>query len=183
MPKTHEPPVNGRVFTDPITRIEWRDGGTLNANHYNPNVVFDAELALIERSILRTGWVQPILINPRGIIIDGFHRYSLSRNSPKLLAKYGGMVPVVVMDVSDAEAMFLTIRMNRAKGTHVAFKMHTVVRELIDVHGCDRAQVALEIGATLEEIDLLYQEGVFTAKNIQTWEYSKAWVPKETGRR
>jgi len=33
----------------------------------------NAEMNLIEKSILKTGWIQPILVNTNRTIIDGFH--------------------------------------------------------------------------------------------------------------
>lgn len=166
-------------MTDPICNIEWRDAATLNANDYNPNIVFTPELRLLERSILLTGWVQPVLITADGTIIDGFHRAMLSRDSEQLKARYGGKCPCAVINVTRDQAMIMTIRMNRAKGTHVAVRMSDIVRELIDVHHCDPQEVAIEIGATKDEIDLLYQEGVFKMKNIADYKYSRAWYPAE----
>ena len=170
-------------MNDPICSIEWRDASTLNANDYNPNVVFTPELRLLERSLLLTGWVQPILIQRAdGIIIDGFHRWRLAQQSAPLVKRYAGKVPCAVLDLTRGQAMMLTIRMNRAKGSHVAVKMSDIVRELIDVHHCDPQEVAIEIGATKDEIDLLYQEGIFKMKRISEHAFSKAWYPKETGK-
>jgi ParB-like chromosome segregation protein Spo0J len=166
-------------MNDPIGNIEWRDAATLNGNDYNPNTVFNPELRLLERSILLTGWVQPVLCTKDGTIIDGFHRVMLSRESVSLRARYAGKVPCAVIDLPRDQAMMLTIRMNRAKGTHVAVRMSEIVRELIDVHACDPQEVAIEIGATKDEIDLLYQDGVFKMKNIEAYRYSKAWYPEE----
>jgi ParB-like chromosome segregation protein Spo0J len=98
-------------------------------------------------------WVQPILITREGTIIDGFHRTRLAIESPALKARYAGKVPCAVLDVTRDKAMILTIRMNRAKGSHVAVRMSEIVRELIDVHHCDPQEVAIEIGATKEEIE------------------------------
>lgn len=170
----------GDFQNDPISRIEWRDAKSLKANDYNPNCVFTPELRLLERSILLTGFVQPVLITKDGTIIDGFHRAMLSRESTALRARYDGKVPCAVLDVPRDKAMILTIRMNRAKGTHVAVRMSEIVRELIDVHHCDPQEVAIEIGATKDEIELLYQDGVFKMKNIEGYRYSKAWYPAET---
>lgn len=167
-------------MTDPINSIQWREAKSLNANDYNPNVVFTPELKLLERSILKTGWVQPILITESGTIIDGFHRHRLAQDSALLREKYNGLVPCAVMDISPAQAMILTIRMNRAKGTHVAVRMSEIVKTLIDEHNLDPQEVGRELGATKEEIDLLYQEGVFKMKNIKDYKYSKAWVPADT---
>jgi ParB-like chromosome segregation protein Spo0J len=167
------------VSADPLNDIRWRDAESLNANNYNPNVVFDPELKLLERSILMTGWVQPVLIASDGTIIDGFHRVMLSRVSTALKAKYHGRVPCAVLDVTRAQAMMLTVRMNRAKGSHVAARMSSIIHELIDVHGCDRQEIAAELGAGMDEIDLLYQDGVFKMKNIEAYRFSSAWYPKE----
>lgn len=167
---------------DPIDCIEWLPAETLKANHYNPNVVFDQELALLERSILRTGWIQPVLISRDNIIIDGFHRWKLSLDSANLRRKYGGLVPCARLDIGPDEAMVHTIRINRAKGTHVAVRMSSIVKSLIDDHGWDPQQIALELGATREEVDLLYQDSIFKARNLADYRYSRAWVPGEDGR-
>ena len=168
------------MLNDPITRIEWRMANTLNANDYNPNVVFTPELKLLERSILKTGWVQPILITYSGTIIDGFHRHRLAQDSVKLKELYGGKVPCAVLDISDTEAKIVTIRMNRAKGSHIAVRMSEIVRNLIDNMGVLPEELAQDIGATKAEIDLLYQDGVFKMKNIKDYKYSKAWIPTDT---
>lgn len=167
-------------MNDPINRIEWREAASLNANDYNPNVVFSPELRLLERSILKTGWVQPILITEDGTIIDGFHRHRLAQDSAALRERYGGKVPCAVMDITRAQAMVLTVRMNRAKGSHVAVRMAEIVKTLIDEHGLDAQEVADELGATRDEVQLLYQDGVFKMKNIKDYRYSKAWVPHDT---
>jgi len=73
--------------------------------------------------------------------------------------------------------MILTVRMNRAKGSHVALKMSGMIRELIDKHGWSNTDVGKEIGASVKEIDLLYQDSVFKMKNIKNYKYSKAWYP------
>lgn len=88
------------------------------------------------------------------------------------------MVPCVMFDVPRDEAMILTVRMNRAKGSHVAVRMSDMVKELIDDHKWDAGDLAVELGATRKEIDLLYQDGVFKFRNIKNYKYSKAWYPK-----
>lgn len=167
------------VTREPLSNVEWRDAASLNGNDYNPNVVFTPELQLLERSILLTRWVQPVLITRDGTIIDGFHRTQLSIVSKALRERYDGRVPCAVLDVDRPTAMILTIRMNRAKGTHVAVKMSAIVHELLDVHFYDPQELMAEIGATKEEIEMLRQDGVFSAKKIPDHAYSKAWYPAE----
>jgi ParB-like chromosome segregation protein Spo0J len=167
---------------EPVENIKWIDCDSLKANHYNPNRVMNAEMNLIERSILRTGWIQPILVNKNLTIIDGFHRWTLSRLSTQLRDKYHGKVPCAVLDVSDAEAMVITVRINRAKGTHLAFRMSEYIKELLTVHKIPMDDLAKDIGATMDEVELLMRGDVFEAKDIENWAYSEAWFPAESGR-
>lgn len=167
---------------EPVEDIQWIDCDSLKANHYNPNRVMNAEMNLIERSILRTGWIQPILVNKNLTIIDGFHRWTLSRLSTQLREKYHGKVPCAVLDVTDAEAMVITVRINRAKGTHLAFRMSDYIKELIKVHKMPIDDLAKDIGATIEEVELLMKSDVFEHKDIENWTYSEAWFPSESGR-
>lgn len=174
--------MNEQKQLEPIETIKWINCDELVANHYNPNRVMNAEMNLIERSILQTGWIQPILVNKNNVIIDGFHRWTLSRLSPSLRSKYHGKVPCAVLDITDVEAMVITVRINRAKGTHLAFRMSEYVRELVEKHGIPMDKLAVDIGATFDEIQLLMKSDMFEAKDVQNWAYSEAWFPAESGR-
>lgn len=78
--------------------------------------------------------------------------------------------------------MMLTIRINRAKGKHIALKMHEIVRELAEHYGCSIKDICEGIGARKDEVELLLRDGVFAAKNInEESEYSKAWYPVPNG--
>ena len=170
------------THNEPVENIKWIDCDALVANHYNPNRVMNAEMNLIERSILKTGWIQPILVNKNNTIIDGFHRWTLSRLSTQLRDKYHGKVPCAVLDVSDAEAMVITVRINRAKGTHLAFRMSEYIKELITTHKIPMDELAKDIGATIDEVQLLMKSDVFEHRDIENWTYSEAWFPAESGR-
>lgn len=163
---------------EPIDKIQWIDASELVANDYNPNVVFSPELRSLEKNILDIGWVQPVIASTSKIIIDGFHRTMLSKDSKKLIEKYKGKVPCVLFDVPRDKAMILTVRMNRAKGSHVAVRMSDMIKELVDKHNWNHEELAKELGATKKEIDLLYQDGIFKFRNIKNYKYSKAWYPQ-----
>ena len=78
--------------------------------------------------------------------------------------------------------MVITVRINRAKGTHLAFRMSEYVRELVEKHGIPMDKLAVDIGATFDEIQLLMKSDMFEAKDVQNWAYSEAWFPAESGR-
>lgn len=170
------------TYLDPVDRVVWMDSSELAANAWNPNVVFNRELRLLELSIFESGWVQPLLISGDGLIIDGYHRWRLAQESKPLLEKYGGKVPCVVLDMEPWEAMLLTVRINRAKGTHQAVRMASLIKCVIDEHGVDPKTVAEGIGASLAEVDLLYQDSLFHAKELKDYRYGKAWIPEERPR-
>jgi hypothetical protein len=51
-----------------------------------------------------------------------------------------------------------------------------MVQELIDQHGLSAADIAKGIGATIQEIDVLYQNNIFKARNLESYRYSEAWT-------
>lgn len=163
---------------EPISNIIWVKATELNANDYNPNIVFTAEMNLLKLSILTNGWLQPILCTKEKVIIDGFHRTHLAATDKDIIKKYDGYVPILMFDMSEPERMLLTVRINRAKGSQVAVKMHELITKVVDVHGYSREKVAKAIGATKDEIDLLLKQNVFMKLDTANHKYSMAWVPK-----
>src|SRR5208283_2317749 len=151
----------------PLEKIEWRDPHKLNANEYNPNVVLTREMELLKLSIERTGWIQPILITPQGIIIDGFHRTTIAR-----LNRW--MVPCCVLNLPEKDRMLLTVRINRAKGSHIALRMSELVQRLLKM-GCSEKDLAEQIGASDHEIAILKKGDIFKSIDLSKWEYSRVW--------
>jgi len=165
---------------EPLGSVEWVDADELKANAYNPNHVATPEMKLLEHSILTNGWIQPVLASrDSGVIIDGFHRWLISRESKKMGVKYGGKLPVVYLDVSDVEAKLLTVRINRAKGEHSSSQMSALVRSVIEDHGLTIEEVMEGIGAGKKEVELLLMPDVFKARKIAEHKYSRAWYPVE----
>jgi ParB-like chromosome segregation protein Spo0J len=156
---------------NPIEHIVWLNPDELSANDYNPNVVQPDEMRLLELSIRKNGWVQPVLVTQERVVIDGYHRSTLAR-------KHHWLVPCCVLNISEPERMLLTIRINRAKGTHVAFKMADIAKKLVRDFAMTREYIAQEIGASLDEVELLLTEDVFKRLDVENTPYSQAWQPK-----
>lgn len=163
----------------PISNVQWIDVNLLTANDYNPNVVLNEEMKLLRFSIIKNGWIQPILITKEHVVIDGFHRSTLGKMYPDITVD--GKVPCVIMDMSEPERMLLTIRINRAKGSHMALKMSEIIHTLVHTYGLPIKQICEGIGATKKEVDLLLMDNVFQAKGItEETEYSRAWESEKT---
>lgn len=91
--------------------------GRIHENTWNPNRQSDEAFAAEIESIKRFGFIDPITVRKhperRGSfeIVDGAHRY-------RALTELGWKdeVPVVVIDVTDAEAQALTVVLNETRG-------------------------------------------------------------------
>lgn len=174
--------MTGTTPADPLDRIEWVSAAELSPNPWNPNRVHRPELKLLEQSLLLTGWIQPVLARRAdGMIIDGFHRWRLAQDAPAVTARYDGRLPVAYLDVSREDAMLLTVRINRAKGSHASTLMSALVRDLLD-SGVPRERIMVEMGATAHEVDLLAAEDVFKARSVAAHAYSPSWYPVEADR-
>jgi len=165
---------NGKVsplkLKAPLEQIEWRDPQNLRSNEYNPNIVVSKEMELLKLSLLQQGWIQPILITPDGLIIDGFHRTTIARME-------NWLVPCAILDLPEVDRIMLTVRINRAKGTHVALRMSDLVQRLLAL-GCTEAHIAEQIGGTEKEIEILKKGDIFKSLDLTNWKYSQAWLPK-----
>jgi len=163
----------------PIDEVIWMPCNELVANEYNPNVVFNKELELLKFSLLKTGWIQPILASLSNVIIDGFHRFWLSSNDKDMINKFNYKVPVCLLDLNEPERMLLTVRINRAKGSHVALRMHDLVSTVYNEFDYTKIEIAHQIGANIDEVELLLIENVFQKLDIKKHKYSKAWIPEK----
>lgn len=150
----------------------------VSSNDYNPNSVAPPEMALLETSIWEDGYTQPVVVvydeeNDKYVVIDGFHRYCVLRDSKRIFERENGMLPVVVLDKSMHDRMASTIRHNRARGTHNIELMSTIVSELVEM-GKGDAWICKHIGMSPDELLRLKQiTGV--AALFRNQEFSKSW--------
>ena len=161
-----------KVIRVPIEKVQ--------ANDYNPNVVPPIELDLLYKSIKQDGYTQPIVTyydkdNDIYIIVDGFHRYTVSKRHKDILDGNGGLIPIVVIDKPLGDRMASTIRHNRARGRHATEGMVNVVYNLL-LEGWSDEKICNELGMSAGElVRVKYISGY--AKLYENVEYSKSWVP------
>jgi len=133
----------------------------LQANSYNPNSVAAPEMKLLELSIWEDGYTMPIVCYylpdvDKYEIVDGFHRYTILKNSKRIYERENGCAPVVVIDKPISERMASTIRHNRARGSHSIELMTNIVSELTKV-GQGDAWIMKHIGMDADELLRLKQ--------------------------
>lgn len=179
----------------PVNAIYWIHRSQVSPNTYNPNKVASKEMDLLEYSILKIGYVFPILLmddgqpieyelNNQGVkvvkegknytIIDGFHRFTISER-PRIEKIYRGFVPVVFVENSDIE--IITVMMNRAKGVHGVLPMSQIVLSLLSKG--ETVEKICEMGMDREEVMRLAQsQGITKDAVFNNLQYSNSWTPK-----
>lgn len=144
----------------------------LFSNDYNPNRMPDTEMGLLKESILKYGFIFPIVTSwdeekQKYRIIDGYHRYETLR---RIGAKD---VSIVDMKLPYHDAVQLTILMNRIKGLHQVELMSDLVLKLENL-GLEDSEICENLGMEAEEyLRLKQQLGI--AHAFRNHEYSSSW--------
>lgn len=150
--KEYKSPVYN-VIAVPIEKVR--------ANTYNPNRVPPPEMKLLELSIWEDGYTMPCVcyyIKEEDIyeLVDGFHRYSILKDSKRIYEREKGLLPVVVIDKDLSNRMASTIRHNRARGMHNIDLMCDIVSELTK-SGMSDEWIMKNIGMDRDELLRLKQ--------------------------
>lgn len=150
--------------TVPITK--------LFANDYNPNRMPDTEMNLLKESILKFGFIFPIVTTwddnkKKYRIIDGYHRY-------EALKRIGAKdVSIVDMKLPYHDAVQLTVLMNRIKGLHQVELMSDLILKLENL-GLEDSEICDNLGMEAEEyLRLKQQLGI--AHAFKNHQYTSSW--------
>jgi ParB-like chromosome segregation protein Spo0J len=163
------------IDCQPISEVQWRHRDSIRPNEYNPNRVAPPELKLLKISILEDGWTQPIVITPDSVIVDGFHRWSVSAD-PEIAAMTDGKIPAVITAPDRTESqMMATIRHNRARGVHGVLDMSKIIQHMVDA-GVSQQEIMIRLQMESEEVvRLALKAGIPKTKIIQDESFSQAW--------
>ena len=169
---------------EPVDFVKWVKADLVHGNAYNPNTVAPPEMRLLELSILKDGYTQPVVSNKEADgyeVVDGFHRNRIGKESKKVKARIKGYLPLVQIrseQVNAEERKASTIRHNRARGRHGVDSMSEIVSSLAK-KGWDDARVAKELGMDQDEVLRLKQITGLT-ELFADREFSKAWEIDES---
>lgn len=164
---------------EPVDCVQWVPADKVQANDYNPNHVAAPEMRLLERSIAADGYTQPIVAYDEGdryVIVDGFHRHRVGKESAKVRKRVRGYLPITVIrsDRSSLrDRMAATIRHNRARGVHGVMPMTDIVATLLR-EGWTDSDIAKELGMDPDEV-LRFKQNTGIAALFKDHEYSRAW--------
>jgi ParB-like chromosome segregation protein Spo0J len=164
---------------EPVDCVQWVPAEDVTANDYNPNAVAPPEMKLLEISIDADGFTQPIVADrdeDELVVVDGFHRNRVGKESEVIRKRTLGYLPVVQIrsNQSDrSERIASTIRHNRARGKHQVEKMSEIVVELKRRNWSD-AKIGKDLGMDPDEVLRLAQiTGL--AEMFKDTEFSRAW--------
>ena len=164
--------------SEPVDCIKWIKSDKVVANDYNPNKVAPPEMKLLEHSIKQDGYTQPIVAyydkkKDKYVIVDGFHRHRVGKESDTIKKRIKGYLPIVVIDKPLKDRIASTIRHNRARGTHEILPMAEIVKKLY-FSGMSDKKIMQELGMEKDELLRLKQ---FTGLGslFAGRDYSQAW--------
>jgi ParB-like chromosome segregation protein Spo0J len=166
------------MFKSPVYDVKSVPITKVVANDYNPNKVAPPEMALLEISIWEDGYTQPVVTvydhdKDQYVVVDGFHRYLILKNSERINKRECGMLPVVVLNKDISDRMASTIRHNRARGTHNVELMSTIVSELVEMGKGDR-WICKHIGMSPDEL-LRMKQITGVAALFANRDFSESW--------
>jgi ParB-like chromosome segregation protein Spo0J len=165
----------------PVDNVRWVLLEKVRPNDYNPNTVASMEMRLLYTSIQHDGLTQPIVTvyDPQTdeyIVVDGFHRYFVTKNNADLRERQNGLLPIVVIDKPVNDRMASTIRHNRARGKHSVAGMASMVFQMLD-NGWQDEAICNELGMEAEELLRLKHITGFS-KLFKDVEYRKSWMAR-----
>lgn len=90
----------------------------LNDAPYNPRTISAEEIAALKESILVFGFVEPVVVQKRGMVLIAGHQRirALRELAADGIIKQPSTLPAVVLDVNDPTAKQLNIALNRIRG-------------------------------------------------------------------
>lgn len=144
----------------------------LQPNEYNPNRMPDTEMDLLKQSILKYGFLFPIITTwdeeiQKYRIIDGYHRYETLK---RIRSEYAS---IINLNLSYHDSIQLTVLMNRIKGLHQVELMSDVVVNLEEL-GLTDTEICDNLGMENEEFLRLKQQ-LGIAHAFRNHEYTKSW--------
>jgi len=165
-------------FKSPVYNVKCVSIDKVIANDYNPNKVAPPEMALLETSIWEDGYTQPIVTyydkkQDVYIVVDGFHRYLIMKNSKRIQERENNMLPIVVIEKELGDRIASTIRHNRARGTHNIELMSVIVSELVEM-GKGDPWICKHIGMSADEL-LRLKQITGLASLFQNKDFSDSW--------
>lgn len=159
--------------------IQYLDRDDLEPNEYNPNRQTEKDFNLLIQSMKEDGFTQPVIAqekpNPKTgkhTIVDGEHRWRASYNPEVDI----NPIPIVLVDMDEAQMKIATIRHNRARGEHDIGMEADILRDLEQLGGLELIQDTL----LMEDVEIQRMlNDIKATEEFAAEEFSQAWEPEK----
>jgi len=160
---------------NPIDSLSYATAEELTPAPWRVTYTLKPDMITIAESLIANGWIQPVVARRDGTIIDGHARVYLAKNDPRIEAD---AIPVVRLEVDDANAVAIHIQLNRGRGSVQAKQLSRAIRRLLAA-GWSDDQICASLRMDFEEFDLLSDGSLIKTKKLAEHKWSPAWIPIE----
>ena len=155
-------------------QIEYVPINSIKPNEYNPNRQSDQEFELLTKSMEEDGFTQPVVVMKSSrVIVDGEHRWRAAQ-----YLKFTE-IPVVFVDMTEAQRRISTLRHNRARGTEDMQLTAEVLRDLEKLGAMEWAKDSLMVSN--DEVERMLKDIPPPEEFGKDHEFNEAWIPAKTG--
>lgn len=133
---------------------------------------------LLTDSLLVHGWLTPLVVTEKGLVVDGNQRRRLVADEQRLAALREA-VPVNVVKCDEVDAMVMHMYLNRGRGMVVAKRVSNLIHEVLASGKYNPDTLRKRLCMTSEEFEVLYDAVYVKLKAVSQHQYSRAWVPIE----
>lgn len=150
----------------------------VEGNDYNPNKVAPPEMRLLELSIRKDGLTMPIVVATekkadRWVVVDGFHRMAVCKNTTDIHQSLKGYIPVTRLNKTIENRVASTVRHNMARGTHQV-ELSAKLVAFLKRNDWSNQRIGEELGMDPDEV-LRLRQITGLAEAFQDREFSRSW--------
>lgn len=163
-----------------IMKIDNIDPQELNIPSWNATYILRPDMVTMAASLGEYGLLTPLVVQEStNVVIDGSQRLKVIQGNKIIAKKIGASVPIRFVDCDELDAMILHIQLNRGRGSMVAKQVSNIVKKLNRSKRLAEADFERLFCMKYDELELMLDGTIIKHRDIQNYNYSRAWVPVE----
>ena len=138
------------------------------------------DMVTLASSIKQYGILSPLLVRSAdNMVIDGTQRIRIITGNRHIAKDVGQIVPIIKIDCDKIDAMLIHAQVNRGRGSLVAKNLSRIIRDIIRSRKYSQSDLERALAMKSVEFDLMMESTIIKQRDIQNYNYSRAWVPVE----
>lgn len=152
----------------------------LSIPSWNATYILRPDMVTMAASLGEYGLLTPLVVQEStNIVIDGSQRLKVIQGNKVIAKKVGTSIPVRLIDCDELDAMILHVQLNRGRGSMVAKQVSHIVKKLHRSKRLNEADFERLFCMKYDELELMLDGTIIKHRDIQNYNYSRAWVPVE----